>query len=93
MNLHTENTTVVFDPPGYVAAVSRSLNAKLQDAIGSRLLSRSEFCSMFNISLSTSERWARLGYGPRPIKIGPRRIGYRLSDVWAFSEKQQHVSA
>jgi predicted DNA-binding transcriptional regulator AlpA len=93
MTLHTEKTTVVVDPTGFAAAVNRSLNAKLQDAVGSRLLSRSEFCSMFNISVSTSERWARLGYGPRPIKIGPRRIGYRLSDVWTFSEMQQHAPA
>lgn len=61
-----------------------SLNAKLQDTTSSRILSRPEFCSMLTISYSTSERWAREDFGPRPFKIGPRRLGYRLADVLAF---------
>lgn len=75
------------DNPGH------SLNTKLQDATGNRFLSREEFCEMFNISLSTSERWARIGHGPRPVKIGLRRVGYRLSDVLAFGDQRQEAAA
>lgn len=69
------------------------LNAKLGDTTGKRLLSRAEFCAFFNISTSTGERWAREAYGPQPVKIGPRRVGYRLADVLAFVETRQNVAA
>ncbi|HTW70763.1 MAG TPA: hypothetical protein VME47_12810 [Acetobacteraceae bacterium] len=69
------------------------LNVKLQDESGIRYLDRQELCEMFNISLSTAERWARIKYGPRPVKIGPRRIGYKLADVLAFSETRQAAAA
>lgn len=68
---------------------THSLNIKLQDSSRTRYLSRHEFCEMFNISLGTAERWARIRHGPQPVKVGPRRIGYRLADVLAFSEMRQ----
>jgi predicted DNA-binding transcriptional regulator AlpA len=75
------------------AAVNPTLNAKLQDATGSRLITRAEKCAMLNISPSTSERWGREGFGPRAIKIGPRRVGYRLADVLAFITAREQIAA
>jgi len=77
----------------FSAEAGQTLNMKLQDTTGSRILSRPELCSMLNISNSTSERWDRECFGPRPIKIGPRRVGYRLADVLAFIEARQSVAA
>ena len=83
MTSSAENTTVGVDRPGYASAEQR-LNVKLQDTTGSRLLTRAEFCSVLSISQPCAERWAQKGVGPRPVKIGPRRIGYRVADVLAF---------
>jgi hypothetical protein len=60
------------------------LNEKLGPAAGNRLASRAEFCSYYDISETTAERWARLEIGPRPVKVGPRRVGYRLAEMLAF---------
>lgn len=87
--MQVANTTVVPAPAGG----ERSLNAKLQDATGIRFLSRSEFCALLNISLSCSERWDRIGFGPKAVKIGPRRVGYLLADVRAFIAERQTVAA
>jgi predicted DNA-binding transcriptional regulator AlpA len=64
-----------------------ALASKLADAGAAkeRLISRREFCAFCGIGYSTSEVWARKGIGPRPVKLGLRRVGYRLSDVLAFT--------
>ncbi len=51
-----------------------------------RLRSRVDAAQFLGVAVSTLERWDREGYGPRAIKIGPRRVGYRTSDLIAFIE-------
>jgi hypothetical protein len=43
-----------------------------------RLRSRADAAHFLNVSISTLERWDRLQIGPKAIKIGPRRVGYRV---------------
>jgi predicted DNA-binding transcriptional regulator AlpA len=89
MSRNTTDAGAAFGRP----EATSELNAKLTDATGKRLLSRSEFCSILNLSCSTAERWGRLNVGPLPVKVGPRRVGYRLADVLAFIERRQNEAA
>lgn len=48
-----------------------------------RLHSRADTARFLNVSVSTLERWDRLGIGPKAVKVGPRRVGYRVADLVA----------
>ena len=58
-----------------------------------RVLTRAETARALNVSVPSLERWARRGIGPRPLKIGPRRVGYRASDLAAFLDARAHDAA
>lgn len=45
------------------------------------LLCRRDVAHLYGIGVRTLERWARQGIGPKPIKMGPRLVRYRRSDV------------
>lgn len=45
------------------------------------LLSRRELAAMLTISEKTLARWASDGLGPKAIRIGPRRVAYRVGDL------------
>jgi predicted DNA-binding transcriptional regulator AlpA len=45
------------------------------------LLTRREVAEYLRVSVATLERWARLGVGPRPHRIGPNTVRYRLSTL------------
>ncbi|RBY94944.1 hypothetical protein DQ244_01575 [Blastococcus sp. TBT05-19] len=47
-------------------------------------MDRRELEARTGASLSTLKRWARLGIGPRPIKVGPRMVRYRRDEVDAW---------
>jgi predicted DNA-binding transcriptional regulator AlpA len=46
-----------------------------------QLLSRAAVAERVGVAVRTIERWARDGIGPKPIKLGPRVIRYRASDI------------
>lgn len=48
------------------------------------LIDRRELEARTGASLSTLKRWARLGIGPQPIKVGPRMVRYRRVEVDAW---------
>lgn len=48
------------------------------------LLTRRETAHLLRTSCRSLERWASDGSGPRLVKIGPRRVGYRIEDVLEF---------
>jgi len=59
----------------------------LTDTLGGDvLLSRKQLAAALSVHQKTIPRWEKLGIGLRPIRIGPRRLGYRVSDVRAFIE-------
>jgi hypothetical protein len=45
------------------------------------LYTRGEAAEYLRKSVPTLERWARLGIGPRPIKVGPRSLRYTLRSL------------
>ena len=53
-----------------------------------RIRSRAEAARILDISVSTLERWERIGFGPKAIKIGLRRVGYRTADLIAHANGQ-----
>lgn len=48
------------------------------------LLTAKEFQRRARISKRTAIRWRLAGIGPKPVRIGPRAIRYRASDVDEF---------
>jgi len=44
-------------------------------------ITRPDFAAMILRAPKTLETWARAGYGPRPVKLGVRRVAYRLTEV------------
>lgn len=45
------------------------------------LLTRREAASYLRKSIPTLERWAKLGIGPKPLKVGPRDVRYTLRSL------------
>jgi predicted DNA-binding transcriptional regulator AlpA len=50
------------------------------------LLTPSEVAQVLRVSEKTIERWRSKGTGPRHIKVGPRRVAYRVAEVLAFTQ-------
>ena len=48
-------------------------------------LTERELSNRFKIPARTAQRWRSTGDGPPFVRLGPRRVAYRLSDVehWA----------
>jgi predicted DNA-binding transcriptional regulator AlpA len=51
---------------------------------GRSLLTPQEAAAVLRISARTLERWRSVGEGPEVVRIGSRRIAYRVRDVLAF---------
>lgn len=41
------------------------------------------------LSPRTMERWRRSGYGPRFVRLGPRRVGYTEAAIVAWLQQQE----
>lgn len=53
-----------------------------------RYLDESSFCSLYGVRPRTAQRWRVTGDGPAFVRIGPRRIAYRLSDCEAWAARR-----
>lgn len=53
----------------------------LSERSGVGRLTRSEFAELARVHPDTVKRWARLGIGPRPHKVGPRLVRYDEREV------------
>jgi predicted DNA-binding transcriptional regulator AlpA len=45
------------------------------------LLTRQDVAELITVSVDTLVRWAKQGIGPKPIKVGPRRIAYSAVEL------------
>jgi hypothetical protein len=45
------------------------------------LYTRAEAAEYLRKSVPTLERWAKLGIGPKPLKVGPRDVRYTLRSL------------
>ncbi len=50
-------------------------------------LTERDFADRFHVAPRTLQRWRNTGEGPQFVRLGARRVAYRLSDVetWATS--------
>lgn len=47
-------------------------------------LRRPEVRCRYGISSATLYRWIRVGLFPRPVRLGPNTVGWRVSDLEVF---------
>jgi len=53
----------------------------LSERSGAGRLTRTEFARLARVHPDTVKRWARLGIGPQPRKVGPRLVRYDEREV------------
>lgn len=53
------------------------------------------FSERYHVSRRTAQRWRVTGDGPPFVRLGPRRLVYRLADceAWAAAQTYQHRAA
>jgi predicted DNA-binding transcriptional regulator AlpA len=58
-------------------------------------LTEEEFSERYNVARRTAARWRVTGEGPPFVRVGPRRIAYRLADCeqWAATRTHEHRAA
>ncbi|WP_052389467.1 helix-turn-helix domain-containing protein [Belnapia moabensis] len=59
-------------------------------AVVSEYLTQSEIAKRYKLSERTIERWRLIGEGPPFVRVGPRRILYRLTDCEAWLAERTH---
>jgi hypothetical protein len=55
-------------------------------------LTAPEAAAFLRLSPITLSRWRVQGYGPRWIKMGPKRVCYAMDDLRAFTDAQKRTS-
>jgi predicted DNA-binding transcriptional regulator AlpA len=55
-------------------------------------LTEAEFAGRYHLGRRTVQRWRRTGQGPPWVRLGARRVLYRLSDCeeWAAARTYRH---
>ncbi len=58
-------------------------------------LTEAQFCEGWRVAQRSAQRWRVTGDGPPFVRVGPRRILYRLEDVehWALERTYPHRAA
>jgi predicted DNA-binding transcriptional regulator AlpA len=56
------------------------------DLAGARVLTERDAAAFTSLSLPYFRRLRREGHGPRFLRLGERRLGYRVSDLKAWLE-------
>ena len=58
-------------------------------------LTEANFCTRYNTRPRTAQRWRITGDGPPFVRLGRRKVGYRLSDCekWAAERTFSHRAA
>jgi predicted DNA-binding transcriptional regulator AlpA len=58
-------------------------------------LTEEEFADRYHLGRRTAQRWRQTGEGPRWVRLGQRRILYRLSDIeeWTAARTFDHRAA
>jgi hypothetical protein len=58
-------------------------------------LTEQQLCDRLHISARTAQRWRSTGDGPAFVRVGARRVIYRVADVdgWASARTYPHLAA
>jgi hypothetical protein len=67
-------------------------SSRLGATLSGAYLTEREFSDQYNVPARTAQRWRSTGDGPPYVRLGPRRILYRVEDVerWAASRTFRH---
>ena len=49
-----------------------------------RIMTRTETASALGVHVDTLIKWSQRGYGPRPLRLGERKVVYRHTEVQDF---------
>jgi excisionase family DNA binding protein len=54
------------------------------------MVTAAQYAERVGVHVDTIRRWAREGYGPQPIRIGPRAVRYDADEVdaWLVGKRQ-----
>lgn len=52
------------------------------------LINVKQYAELIGVSTDTIRRWGRQGFGPRPVRLGPRAVRYRSADVAAWIQQR-----
>jgi hypothetical protein len=61
-------------------------------AFADAYLSPRDFEARYCVPVRTQERWRASGDGPPFVRIGPRRVAYRLSDCETWAAARTYAS-
>jgi predicted DNA-binding transcriptional regulator AlpA len=77
-------------PASCLRSVAREKRAAMSENFPKTLqfLTQKQTAHLLNVSERTLERWRVEGQGPPFVAFGPRRRGYRLSDIEAWTTSQ-----
>lgn len=79
-------------PPGDEASVdpSNSSEPAIPPTAPDSMLCMTEVCRLSGLSQSTIKRRVEAGTFPKPLKLGPRRIGWQAAAVMEWLERLEH---
>ena len=68
---------------------------EVSQTTATEFLTDAQFCAMMNVTPRTTNEWRRHNTGPAYVRVGPRRILYRRSEVeaWLTSRTFKHRAA
>jgi predicted DNA-binding transcriptional regulator AlpA len=75
-------------------SIDKRAHAVAIDSESDALLSTTELANLLGVSEKWCETARSRGFGPKWVKLSPRRVRYRLSDVrlWLAERVRQHTS-
>jgi hypothetical protein len=56
-----------------------------------RYLTEEEFCKRYHVAARTAQRWRVTGDGPHWVRLGLRKIAYRLADCEKWTADRTFV--
>ncbi|HEY0200830.1 MAG TPA: DNA-binding protein [Burkholderiaceae bacterium] len=73
-------------------AIPGTLAQQAQTTLSETYLTERQFSDRYHVAPRTLQRWRVTGEGPRFVRLGVRRIAYRLSDAEAWAGQHVYVS-
>jgi predicted DNA-binding transcriptional regulator AlpA len=66
---------------------------RTENGFNERIVGAKEVCRISGLSRSTLWRYEKTGNFPRHRKLGPGRVGWKISEIQSWIESRQEVAA
>ena len=63
------------------------------DPLDDKLLRTNAVANRYGVDRTTIARWVKLGRFPKPLKIGPNAVAWRLSDLLVWEAEREGGAA